>query len=347
MLVLGIETSCDETGIALVEDGDRVLSAVVASQENIHAPYAGIVPELASRQHVSLLGPMLERCMGESGTGLSQIELVAVTKGPGLAGCLLAGVSFAKGLAYGLGVPVLGVNHIEAHIYSCRFAGQVEFPALALVVSGGHTLLVLLRDWGSYKLLGQTLDDAVGEAYDKVASMIGLPFPGGPAVEGCAKRCRSAIDAGRTARAQLTFPRPLLESGDLNFSFSGLKTAVLYWLRRREGKALDADEVDGVAHAFQEAVVEVLSKKTMRAAQIAQARSILLGGGVARNESLRRRLHEGAREIGIALRCAPKECCTDNGVMVAALGRRKYMAGARDDWSLDIAPGRKLVRSEA
>lgn len=344
MLVLGVETSCDETGIALVGDGDRILSAAVASQESIHAPYAGVVPELASRQHVRLLDPMLRRCMGESGAGLRQIGLVAVTKGPGLAGCLLSGVSFAKGLAYGLGVPVLGVNHVEAHIYACRFAGEVEFPALALVVSGGHTLLALVRGWGSYELLGQTLDDAVGEAYDKVASMIGLPFPGGPAVETCAKRCRSALEAGRSACARVTFPRPLADSGDLNFSFSGLKTAVLYWLRKRAGKPLGADEVDGVAHAFQEAVVEVISKKTMRAAQLARARSILLGGGVARNESLRGRLHEGAKEIGTALYCAPKEFCTDNGVMVAALGRRKYMDGARDDWSLDIAPGLRLCQ---
>jgi N6-L-threonylcarbamoyladenine synthase len=342
MLVLGIETSCDETGIALVEDGERILSAAVASQESIHAPYEGVVPELASRQHVRLLGPMLQRCMRESGVSLLKIGLVAVTRGPGLAGCLLSGVSFAKGLAYGLGVPVLGVNHIEAHIYSCRFAGQVEFPALALVVSGGHTLLALVRSWGSYELLGQTLDDAVGEAYDKVASMIGLPFPGGPAVEACAKRFDSALKTGRTRCAPMTFPRPLSESGDLNFSFSGLKTAVLYWLRKREGEALSADEVDVVAHAFQEAVVDVISKKTMRAAQLARVRSILLGGGVARNESLRSRLHEGAREIGTALHCAPKEYCTDNGVMVASLGCRKYIDGARDDWSLDITPGLRL-----
>lgn len=341
-MVLGIETSCDETGIALVEDGDRILAAAVASQESIHAPYNGVVPELASRQHVRLLGPMLQRCMVESGMDLRRIGLVAVTKGPGLAGCLLAGVSFAKGLAYGLGVPILGVNHIEAHIYSCRFAGRVEFPALALVVSGGHTLLVLVRDWGSYEILGQTLDDAVGEAYDKVASMIGLPFPGGPAVEVCAKRCRSALEAGRSTCARVTFPRPLSDSGDLNFSFSGLKTAVLYWLRKRAGKPLNADEVDGVALAFQEAAVDVILKKTIHAAQLAEARSILLGGGVARNESLRSRLHEGAREIGTALHCAPKDFCTDNGVMVAALGHRKYTDGARDDWSLDIAPGLKL-----
>ena len=347
MLVLGIETSCDETGIALLEDGERILSAGVASQESIHAPYAGVVPELASRQHLRLLGQMLQTCVREAGVSLPQIELVAVTRGPGLAGCLLSGVSFAKGLAYGLGVSVLGVNHIEAHIYSCCLAGDVEFPALALVVSGGHTLLVLVRGWGCYELLGQTRDDAVGEAYDKVASMIGLPFPGGPAVEARAMRCGSGPGAGRTASGGVSFPRPLSTSGDLNFSFSGLKTAVLYWLKKHAGKPLNEDEVDGVAHGFQEAVIEVLLKKTLRAAQRADARCMLLAGGVARNESLRRRLQEGARGIGIALHCAPKEYCTDNGVMVAALGYRKYTGGVRDDWSLDIAPGLKLVKSEA
>jgi len=346
-LVLGIETSCDETGIALVEDGERILSEAVASQENIHAPYAGVVPELASRQHLRLLGPMLQKCMSESGRSLPQIGLVAVTTGPGLAGCLLSGVSFAKGLAYGLGVSVLGVNHIEAHIYSCVLAGDVEFPALALVVSGGHTLLALLRGWGRYELLGQTRDDAVGEAYDKVASMIGLPFPGGPAVEARAMRCGSAPGAGRAACEGVSFPRPLLGSGDSDFSFSGLKTAVLYRLKERAGKPLSADEIDGVARGFQEAVIEVLLKKTLRAARRARARCIMLAGGVARNESLRRRLREGALTIGIELRCAPKEYCTDNGVMVAALAYRKYAGGARDDWSLDIAPGLKLVKSEA
>jgi N6-L-threonylcarbamoyladenine synthase len=283
---------------------------------------------------------MLQKCMSESGRSLPQIGLVAVTTGPGLAGCLLSGVSFAKGLAYGLGVSVLGVNHIEAHIYSCVLAGDVEFPALALVVSGGHTLLALLRGWGRYELLGQTRDDAVGEAYDKVASMIGLPFPGGPAVEARAMRCGSACEG-------VSFPRPLLGSGDSDFSFSGLKTAVLYRLKERAGKPLSADEIDGVARGFQEAVIEVLLKKTLRAARRARARCIMLAGGVARNESLRRRLREGALTIGIELRCAPKEYCTDNGVMVAALAYRKYAGGARDDWSLDIAPGLKLVKSEA
>ncbi len=341
--MLGIETSCDETGIALVEDGERILSAAVASQEEIHSPYAGVVPELASRQHLRLLGRMFQACVREAGVSLPQIELVAVTRGPGLAGCLLSGVSFAKGLAYGLGIPVLGVNHIEAHIYSCSLAGDVEFPALALVVSGGHTLLVLVRGWGRYELLGRTRDDAVGEAYDKVASMIGLPFPGGPAVEARAKRFCS----GRATSGGVSFPRPLSRSGDLNFSFSGLKTAVLYSLKKRAGKPLSEEEIDGVAHGFQEAVIEVLLGKTLRAARRAGASCILLAGGVASNESLRRRLEEGAREIGIALHCAPKEYCTDNGVMVAALGYRNYMEGLRDDWSLDIVPGLQLVEHEA
>jgi len=334
--VLGIETSCDETAVALVEDGDRILADRVASQEKVHAPFGGVVPELASRQHIKNLLPLLAGVLADSGSRLEDIELVGVTKGPGLAGCLIAGLGFAKGLAYGLGRPVLGVNHLEAHIYSCRLAGRVEFPAVALLVSGGHTLLVRIASWGRYELLGRTLDDAVGEAYDKVASMCGLGFPGGPAIEAAAKDALAG-------RAGSRLPRPLINSGDFNFSFSGLKTAVLYRLRGRAGAPMETSETSVMAGEFQRAVVDVMVKKTIDAARSTRARRLLLAGGVAQNEELRSGLQREAAAEGIGLICVPKRYCTDNAVMVAMLAARQYAEGKRDDWSLDIDPGLQLA----
>ncbi len=332
VIVLGVETSCDETGIALVEDGKRTLSEKLASQEELHAPYSGVVPELASRQHIKILGPLLEGALKESGCALKQVGLVAVTKGPGLAGCLLTGLSFAKGLAYGLGIPILGVNHIEAHIHSCFLDGEVDYPSLALIVSGGHTVLAVMRGWRSYELLGQTRDDAVGEAYDKVASMLGLPFPGGPAIEAWAK-------TGKDSRSPAPrFPRPLLKSDDFNFSFSGLKTAVLYWLKKRGGSPISDTDVAAVASAFQEAVIEVLLKKTFAAARRLKVRTILLAGGVAQNETLRQEFRREAEGSGFNLIYPPKRYCGDNAVMVAALAYRIFTDGGRDDLSLEVVP---------
>lgn len=335
MRVLGIETSCDETGVALVEDGNRVLAEAVASQEQIHAPFAGVVPELASRQHSRFLPALLQKVLGDASCDPREIDLIAVTRGPGLAGCLLVGVAYAKALGYALGIPVLGVDHCEAHLYTCYLAGGVDHPAVALLVSGGHTLLVRVARPGRYEMLGTTRDDAVGEAFDKVASMLGLPFPGGPAMEARAKGRPSGDVAG--------LPRPLIRSGDLNFSFSGLKTAVLYRLRARSGTPLSEGEIDGLAREFQNAVVEVLVEKAREAVTRARAKSILLAGGVAQNEALREALRRAADEEGVRLVCAPKRYCTDNGVMVAALGHHKFAGGARDDLSLDIAPGLRLV----
>lgn len=333
MLVLGIETSCDETGVALVDDrSGAVVAEAVASQDDLHAPYAGVVPELASRRHLGLLAPLTGRVLRDAGVAAGDVGLVAVTRGPGLAGCLLAGVSFAKGLAYALGVPVLGVNHLEAHVHSCLAAGEVEYPAVALVVSGGHTILARMPELGCYELLGQTRDDAVGEAYDKVASMLGLPYPGGPAIEARARRATHAVP----------FPRPLLKSGDLQFSLSGLKTAVLYRLKARCGAPPGEAEIDAIARGFQEAVVEVLRVKTMEGARRARVRSILLAGGVARNEALREGLAREAASRGIRLVCSPKGYCTDNGVMIASLACRKWADGRRDGWDLDIDPGLRL-----
>lgn len=336
MRVLGIESSCDETAVALLEDGKTVLSDRVASQDSIHAPYSGVVPELASRQHLRLLPSLFHAVLEDSGILQKQIGLVAVTRGPGLAGCLLAGVSFAKGLAYGLGLPLLGINHIEAHIFSCCFSGKVDYPALALVVSGGHTILVLLPCPGSYRLLGQTRDDAVGEAYDKVATMLGLPFPGGPAMESRAKMARGEGVLGAP------FPRPLIGSGDLDFSFSGLKTAVLYRLKSHAGETLGEEGVNEIARGFQEAVIEVLLSKTLTAAKCHGVRCVLLAGGVARNESLRARLGERVSAAGVRLIVPEKKYCSDNAVMVAALAARKYADGERGDATLDIEPGLRL-----
>jgi N6-L-threonylcarbamoyladenine synthase len=342
VIVLGVETSCDETGIALVSDGKDVLAEQLASQEEIHAPYAGVVPELASRQHIKLLGPLFQSALAESGCALHQIGLVGVTKGPGLVGCLLTGVSFAKGIAYGLGVPVLGINHIEAHIHSCFLDGVVDYPALALVISGGHTLLALIEAWGKYRRIGHTLDDAAGEAYDKVASKLGLAFPGGPAIEARARRGRAALKRSKTGRQGPRFPRPLLKSENFDFSFSGLKTAVLYWLKSRGTAPLGEDVVDMVAAAFEDAVIEVLLKKTLGAATHFGTRTILLAGGVAQNESLRTAFRKEVQSVGMRLVCPAKKYCGDNAVMVAALAYCRYAAGERDDWSLDVAPGLRL-----
>ncbi|MCX6356545.1 MAG: tRNA (adenosine(37)-N6)-threonylcarbamoyltransferase complex transferase subunit TsaD, partial [Candidatus Aureabacteria bacterium] len=275
---------------------------------------------------------LVGKVLVDAGIERGAIDLVAVTRGPGLAGCLLAGVSFAKGLAYGLGIPVVGINHIEAHIFSCAFAGEIGYPAVALVVSGGHTLLALVDGVGRYRLLGQTVDDAVGEAYDKVASMMGLPFPGGPAIEA---RALHAAGAER-------FPRPLIDSADLSFSFSGLKTAVLYRLKARGGAPLSDTEVGRISRGFQEAVVEVVVRKAMDAAEETGARCLLLAGGVAQNRALRAALGAEAEAHGRALIAAPTRYCADNGVMVAALAARKYDGGDGDGLSFDIAPGLRL-----
>lgn len=333
MLVLGIETSCDETGVALVDvRSGAVVAEAVASQDDIHARYAGVVPELASRRHLCTLAPLTGRVLRDAGATARDVGLVAAARGPGLAGCLLAGVSFAKGFAYALGAPILGINHLEAHLYTCVAAGGVDFPAVALVVSGGHTILAVVPEWGRYELLGQTRDDAVGEAYDKVASMLGLPYPGGPAIEARARRAASAV----------RFPRPLLRSGDLEFSLSGLKTAVRTRLRSGGAAPPGGEEIDAVARGFQEAVIEVLRLKTVEGARRAGARTVLLAGGVARNEALRSGIEREAATRGVRVVASPPSHCTDNGAMIALLARLQWAEGRQDGWDLDIDPGLRL-----
>jgi N6-L-threonylcarbamoyladenine synthase len=329
-LILGVETSCDETATAVVEDGRRILSNVVASQIDIHRRYGGVFPEVASRQHVLSITPVVEEAMGEAEVSWDNLEAVAVTYGPGLAGSLLVGVNAAKGIALGCGLPLLGINHIEAHIYANwlerKDEDRVVFPVLCLVVSGGHTELILMSSHGQYQRLGGTLDDAAGEAFDKVGRLLGLEYPGGPAIE------QAAQYGDPTA-----FDLPRAWLGDsYNFSFSGLKTAVLRIVKAHERQLPVVD----LAASFQVAVVDVLVEKAKRAAEEYHAEQILLAGGVAANRLLRQ---EMARRSTLPVLCPPISLCTDNAAMVAGAAYFRYQAGYRSGWDLDVIPNLKLT----
>jgi len=349
-LVLAIETSCDETGIALVEGGRRILSNVVASQVALHAPTGGIVPEVAARAHLRWIVPVLDEAWDAAGVAWDDIDAVAVTYGPGLAGSLLVGINFAKALAYVHRKPLVGVNHLEGHVYAAWLLdpGEAEreepaFPLVALVVSGGHTFLVEMRDHLTYRLLGQTVDDAAGEAFDKVGRLLGLGYPGGPAI--------MAAAAGATGPV-VAFPRAWLGDG-YDFSFSGLKTAARRTIAAaRAEEGLRPDDPDGrlsdattaaLAHGFQESVVDVLATKTIRAAEATGARSIVMGGGVAANRVLRDRIAGQAAERGLPLVIPRPGLCTDNGAMIGAAGGRRFDAGARMGFELDARPSLPLA----
>jgi N6-L-threonylcarbamoyladenine synthase len=326
MIVLGIESSCDETAAAVVADGRRELSSVVASQADLHAQWGGVVPEVASRQHVHWIVPTIERALADAGMSLDDLDGVAVTRGPGLAGSLIVGMSAAKALAWARDLPLVGVNHLEGHVYANWLLEQEpEFPLVCLIVSGGHTDLLVMPDHLTYKRLGRTRDDAAGEAFDKVARLLGLGYPGGPAVE-------RAAQAGDPRRAPL--PRAWLPDTD-DFSFSGLKTAVL---RLTESPVPPA--APDVAAGFQESVVDVLAEKTVRAARQHGARTILLAGGVAANSALRDRLTALAP---VPLLYPPLRLCTDNASMIAAAGCVRLAAGYRDGLDLDVSPSLKLI----
>ncbi len=319
MKLLAIETSCDETAAAVVIDGRMAASSVVASQVDLHARYGGVVPEVASRQHLRAIVPVVQEALETAGCTLDDIEAVAGTRGPGLAGSLLVGYNFAKSLAFGRELPFLGVNHLEGHIYANWLVEGPEprFPALCLVVSGGHTDLVYMRGHGQYERLGGTRDDAAGEAFDKVGRLLGLPFPGGPAV---------AREAARVESSPVEFPRAWMP-GTFDFSFSGLKTAVLHVVRA--GKY----DVPAVAHAFQEAVVDVLAGKTSRLARELGAAEVLVAGGVAANARLREELR---RRCPVPVRIPPPKFCTDNGAMIGAAACYRLALGERSAIGEDI-----------
>ncbi len=330
--ILGIETSCDETAAAVVADGRRILSNIVASQVDLHARYGGVFPELASRAHIEAIVPVVQDAMAQAGTTWDDLSAVAVTVGPGLVGSLLVGVNVAKGLALGRGLPLIPVNHLEAHIYANWLdtgdgPRDFSFPLLVLIVSGGHTELVLMRGHGDYQYLGGTLDDAAGEAFDKVGRLLGLPYPGGPNIE-------KAAAAGNPARFRL--PRSWLEE-TYDFSFSGLKTAVA---RLVQQQGAPSRFVSDLAAAFQEAVMDVLATKTVAAAREFGATAILLSGGVSANQVLRAAIRARAT---VPVYYPPPILCTDNAAMVAACGYFRYRAGVRANWDLDVDPDLRLV----
>jgi N6-L-threonylcarbamoyladenine synthase len=318
VIVLGIETSCDETGVALLHSERGVLAHALHSQVDMHRDYGGVVPELASRDHIRQLLPLLARVLGQAGLPLAKVDAVAVTAGPGLVGALLVGASVGHALGYALGRPVIDVHHLEGHLLSPLLARpKPEFPFVALLVSGGHTQLMQVDGFGDYHLLGETQDDAAGEAFDKTAQLLGLGYPGGPAV--------SRLAEFGVAGA-FTFPRPMLHSGDLNFSFSGLKTAVLTAVRgvRDLCEQARAD----VARAFVDAAVEVLVRKSLAALAQTGLRRLVVAGGVGANRQLRDALAVETRHVGAELFFPPPELCTDNGAMIAMAGLARLQAGA-------------------
>lgn len=325
MLILAIETSCDETAAAVVRDGRLVLSSVVSSQVAIHAEYGGVVPEIASRKHLEMITPVIRQALDEAGVTLTDIEGIAVTRGPGLLGALLVGVSMAKSLALACRIPLVGVHHIEGHLLAGFLEQPVPFPFLGLVVSGGHTHLYRVDGIGRYRILGRTIDDAVGEAFDKSATLLGLAYPGGALIDRLAQ-------SGNPQAVKL--PRPLLHDGSLNFSFSGLKTAVLTHLKKQPALP-QGQELSDFCASFQAAVCEVLVKKTMAALQQEGLTRLVVGGGVACNSGLRTSLQKMSNERVVELHLAPPKLCGDNAAMLAVAGDAYLSAGCQDDLAMD------------
>lgn len=331
--ILAVETSCDETACAIIENGRALLSSVVASQMEIHARYGGVFPEVASRQHVLSIIPVVEQALAQAHLTLKDIDALAVTQGPGLAGSLVVGMNMAKGLALGSGLPLIGVNHLEGHLYSAWVydAGETippepQFPLMALLVSGGHTELNLMTDHLTYQRLGSTLDDAAGEAFDKVARLLELGYPGGPAIQ-------KAAEEGDPNRFK--FPRAWLE-GTWDFSFSGLKTSVLYEVNELKKKSNSLPVAD-LAASFQQAVIDVLFKKTMNAARDAQhgAKEILIAGGVSANRVLRQTFRA---QTEFPVHIPPLSLCTDNAAMIASAGYHRYALGHISQLDIDVMP---------
>jgi len=340
MLVLGIETSCDDTAAAVVRDGKQILSNVVSSQDEVHRRYGGVVPELASRRHMESIGPVIDMALSEAGVHWSDLEGIAVTRGPGLVGSLLVGVSAAKGAAFARGLPLVGINHLEGHFAAALLdCPELQSPFVALVVSGGHTNLYRVSGPEDYELLGRTLDDAAGEAFDKVAKLMNAGYPGGPVIERLAKEGHA--DA-------VCFPRARMGKGSLDFSFSGLKTAVVHHVRQQlgpggevqggkiAGGALSHEHIRDIAAAFQEAVVDILVEKTMEAARRCATAQVALAGGVACNGRLRARAVEEGRAMGIQVHYPSPQLCRDNAAMIAAVGDHKLRSGRKDGLDMDV-----------
>ena len=325
MLVLGIETSCDDTAAAVLEDGRKVRANLISSQDEIHSPYGGVVPELASRQHVRHILPIIDGALKKAGVELSEIGGIAVTRGPGLVGSLLVGLSVAKGISYRWGIPYVGVNHLEAHLLAIFLERELSFPYLSLLASGGHTLLYLVRDFGDYRYLGGTRDDAAGEAFDKVAKMMGLGYPGGRVIDRLAKSGNPAA---------IRFPRAKLKKESCDFSFSGLKTAVWHYLKGLSDDQREARQAD-IAASFQEAVVDMLVQPTLRAARELDVRRIVLTGGVAANSRLRQQMTQAGEAEGSEVYFPSLAFCTDNGAMIALTGHHLLQTGRKDDIRLN------------
>jgi tRNA N6-adenosine threonylcarbamoyltransferase len=323
LIVLGIESSCDETAAAIVENG-KMLSNVIASQVEFHSTYGGVVPEIASRKHIEAIVPVIKQALSDAGIKINNIEGIAVTRGPGLVGSLLIGLSTAKALAYALNIPLVGVNHLEGHIAAIFLAERVPvFPFIALVVSGGHTSIYLVKSYQSFSLLGQTRDDAAGEAFDKAAKLLNLGYPGGIVIDKLSKNGDPKAVA---------FPRAMKDSAD--FSFSGLKTSLLVMLKKR-GRDFDVQELPDIAASYQEAIVDVLVDKTRRAALENNINQVVVCGGVAANSRLRQKFSEAALKEKIELFIPPVILCTDNAAMIAAIGEVLLKSGRRDSLALN------------
>jgi len=333
--ILGIETSCDETAAAVVTDEGQIQSSVLDSQTDVHAPYGGVVPELASRRHIERIEQVVQRALDQARIQIRELTAIAVTQGPGLVGALLVGVNFGKSIAYASQLPLITVNHLRGHLASAWMAHPLfPRPAIMLVVSGGHTHLYLTTTVGDYELIGQTRDDAAGEAFDKAARMLGLEYPGGPAIDRLAKKGNPQA---------IAFPRPYVNRGGLNFSFSGLKTALLYYLRDVDQIGKGRPPVEDLAASYQEALVEVLVKKALRAVQRYKAQGLAVVGGVAANSRLRDLLRVGTAHTGISLVVPPLSLCTDNAAMIAAAGWEQYWVGRFASWDVDAKANGSLA----